>query len=528
MTTFPVTIHNFVKNVHYQLQFKETRVLQLHHLTKQMTDEDLRSNLHYLAITEDGNIQSTNLRTILHKLKTCYTNKPLTLIISFEKIQLGKSLKQQHLSETLTVMINNSIRIDLDDIFLPITWTGIKEQIYERLSNNSITLNSADLAISDDWKVTKGCTSTDECICLLNNELHTYGQTIIYVETVTKTNKNLDNEFKGIIPKNQIMAKNSLNEMMQGLEKLEESIEKMTTDDICVNIPLKNEELFEFYDKIKTEKQLIDLKHSYEKYQQWLTLYGNDENKIESYLINHNEAHNSLIQISNNISKRSSITTTTAAATTTIDAYNNTNISVNSGILFPSPYNIPNVIKNFLNLKIFILDLNVCFKFTNEQDVSLPPGLSLEFEYRIKQSTKNGNEAENDSILRTYCIDLIHGCGANVTKTFTRFKYELGTKFHIQDIENARIVKRDTINYDDDNNNTNNKKTLYTGVRDYFKEEHDDKPVRIFNFEINRNDFMTRNVSDANDIISTSIENTNSVLLNIDEYDLLTETDSNV
>lgn len=300
----------------------------------------------------------------------------------------------------------------------------------------------------------------------------------------------------------------------------------MTTDDVFVNIPLKNEELLEFYDKIKTEKQLIDLKHSYEKYQQWLTLYGNDENKIESYLINHNETYNSLIQTSNDILKK---TLTTDTIATTAGIYNNANLNVNSSKLVSSLYNIPAVVKSFVNLKIFILDLNVCFKFTNEQDVSLPSGLSLEFDYKFKQSAENENENGNDLIQKTFCIDLVHGFGANVTKTFTRFKYELGTKFHIQDIENARIVKKDTINNDNsDSSNGNNKKVFSIGVRDYFKEEHHDKPVRIFTFEINKDNHVTRNSSHGNDIISTSVGNTNSVLLNIDEYDLLTETDSNV
>lgn len=532
MTRFPVTIHNFVKNVHYQLQFEEIRALQIHHLTRQMTDEDFKNDLYYLAITEDGSVQSTNLVTVFQKLKSCYSTKPVTVFISSEEISLGKPFKQQYCDDKLIVMINGSIQIDLDCISFPITWVYIKKQIYEKLSNNSIILNFDDLSICNNWKKKKGCIDNDDCIRFLTNELREYGQTTIYVETVSKNNKKTDREIKNIIPQNQHIIGSNLNNIMKGLERLEESIAHITTDDVFIDIPLKNEELFEFYDKIKTEKQLIDLKHSYEKYQQWLTLYGNDEDRIESYLISHNEKYNSLIQSSNNILKNT-LTRETAIATS--DIYNNNNnININSSKLLSSPYNIPNVVKGFINLKIFVLDLNVCFKFTNEQDISLPSGLSLEFDYRLEQRDENGNKIGNDLIQKTYCIDLIHGFGVNVTRTFTRFKHELGTKFHIQDIENARIVKKDTYTNDnsdnknsDNNNNNNNKKVLYIGVRDYFKEEHDDKPVRIFTFETNKNKYVTANSSNANDIISTSIGDTDSVLLNIDEYDLLTETDSN-
>lgn len=501
MTTFSVTIYNFVKNVHYQLEFEEAQALQIYHLTKQMTDEDFKNRLYYLAITEDGNVESTNLMLLLEKIKSGYSNKPVTFFISSEKIRLGSSSRWITQVKKLIVMINYSIRVDLDNIFLPITWANIKERIYEKLCNNSITLDFDDLSISNNWKTTKGCTNIDDCIYILNNELNKFGETVMHVETITKTNKNTKKESKDTLFRTQKMIQNNLDEIMKGLDKLEVSVKNMSKDDVFVNIPLANEELFEFYDKIKTEKQLVDLKHSYEKYQQWLTLYGNDENKIESYLINQNEASSLVIRNSN-------ITTTSTSS--------NIDINVDSRLI-SSKYNIRIPMKNLVNLKIFILDLNVCFKFTNAQEVSLPSGLSLEFDYKVKQNSGN----ENEPIQKTYCIDLIHGFGVNVSKTFTRFKHELGTNFHIQDIENARIIKKDMVN-------ENNKNILYVGARDYFKEDDDDKPVRIFNFEVNKADNMAMNSTHENDIISTSIENTNSTLLNIDEYDLLTETDSNV
>lgn len=453
----------------------------------------------YLAIFGSEHIQETNISLFLQQLNARKPKSDVSIFITSQTESNDEDDSCYNVSMFIDKFVKLQISLKkepIDDI------ESLFKLIDNKLKQAEINLDWERIDFDLDTTVEKlGYEKTKDLLPQLTTPFSSEDSfELFFLTTSPKTNDPIIAKERKSNKSNSIQ-KDNFEKVMDSLNKLEKSLleKEDPKDGLFIDIPVEDEELFEFYNKVNTEEKLRELKHSYEKYQQWLTLYGNDENMIENKLIKLNETSKEIMDMSIN----------------------------DKGISSNLQYSLldPLVPKNLVNLKIFLLDLNVCFKFTNEQNISLPSGLCLEFDFKLNYSNEElsgSNDLHKEQGFtesKTYCINLMHGFGANVTKTFTRFKHELGNNFHIQDIQSVRIVKTNQ----GKGGTATRRIVLFEGTRDFFKEEQEDKSVRIFNFNIVPDNQALDSIA-INDIISTSLGNESESVVDIDDYELLTET----
>lgn len=506
MDTFQLSVYNFIDQIHYSLRLKYSETITYEHL-RQYTSSDL-SNVR-LNVSARGIARSFVTKD--SALKYANDNKAAQHIVIFiheDSVYFGCSTITHPSDLKLSVVINRDIQFFVNVTKLPLTFETLIGLISQKLKVNAMTVDwrlELDTEASqvpesgirfrreESWFSREDQFSNSDFMTTIeavNSDLKQFGEAKVFLKfSSSNSNKrgednsvsdpdgvteNSDSFPEGKIqttPQEKVVCtKETLNQLVEGIEKLETSIGKSLKNDVFVNIPLQDEELFEFYDKIKTEEQLVELKHSYEKYQQWLTLYGSDENKVEAHLIKQNDVANDIM-----------------------------NNSINPQITSDE------CLKDSLRLKIFFLDRNICFKFTNGQTTALPSGLVLKVDYT----------GLNFLGTQTISIDLVHGVGSLSTKTFTRFKHEIGNSFDIENITRVQILQP----------GENNGTVLYTGKSDFYREEKEDKPVKFFNFEAVKIGAKSE-PSIPNDIISTDINTSQGSTWDAIEYDVLSQPES--
>lgn len=491
MDTFQLSVYNFIKEIHFTLRLKCSQKIESGHLMQYASNGIFDTN--YNVSVRGINKSFFRIHEALSYANENRDAEEIVVFINSKEINFGCSTFPQSSIPRLSVVINRDIQFLVNITELPLTFETLVNLISQKLEANSMTV---------DWKHLYLDTEADQFPGIgyisrmqrINVKLERFGEARVFLKS-SNSSSGIPNEAKpfltlddrgrniDLIPKGRVQnipqekvvcTQETFNQLVEGIEKLEISIGKSLKNDVFVNIPLQDEELFEFYNKIKTEGQLLELKHSYEKYQQWLTLYGSDENKVEAHLIKQNDITNDIIN--------SSIKSDTHLSQFT-----------------------PNTsLKDLLSLKVFSLDRNICFKFTNDQATALPEGLVLEISY-IVDSTSNA----------VFSIDLVHGVGSLTTKTFTRFKHELGSDFNIQNITHVQILWKDE----------DCRIVLFNGKSNCDKEIKEDKPVKFFDFKPVLSVTQSE-VTAPNDIISTDIDESFIDECDRDDYDVLSQVES--
>ncbi|CAL9734728.1 hypothetical protein MOSE0_F05886 [Monosporozyma servazzii] len=492
MDTFQLSVYNFIKEIHFTLRLKCSQKIESGHLTQYVPNGIFEASYNVSVRGIDKSFSRIN--DALSYANENRDAEEIVVFIGSKKINFGCSSLPQSGIPRLSVVINRDIQFLVNITELPLTFETLVDLIFQKLEANSMAVDwkHLDLDTEADNFPTSWVFSRMERI---NSNLEKVGEAKVFLKSSNSIISRKPGEPMKLLPPSDmgrdidlipkgrvqnvpqekvVCTQETFNQLIEGIEKLEISIGKSLKNDVFVNIPLQDEELFEFYNKIKTEGQLLELKHSYEKYQQWLTLYGSDENKVEAHLIKQNDIANDII-----------------------------NSSIKSDTHLPQF--TPNTsLKDLLSLKVFSLDRNICFKFTNDQATALPEGLVLEISYTV-DSTSNA----------TFSIDLVHGVGSLTTKTFTRFKHELGSDFDIQNITHVQILWIDE----------NCRIVLYNGKSNCDKEVKEDKPVKFFDFKPVQSVAQSE-VTAPNDIISTDIDESFIDECDRDDYDVLSQAES--
>ena len=301
----------------------------------------------------------------------------------------------------------------------------------------------------------------------------------------------------GSVKKDEIVVSRdlltSLTAQMTRLElsMREEKLKLPSVQDVYFDIDPQNNELFEFYSKIKTNDKLEEVMNGYKKYEQWLHKFNNDEKYLE------NQLETMLILAKHPIVPNQ----TTKRNTGTEHFERDTN-------------NYP------FTLTIYEKDLNFCFKLKNNTDVYYPNKLN------IVTNLDGGS----------FVISVPHGIGPHNQRVFTRFKREFGNDCKISDFMYFQIkdVQGGTV--------------LYEGIRSKFDNEQSVFKLRSVNHltlsginleKLQKNDSTVcvseqqqqqqpsiRSSIDVGDVISTTISsNLNDSVSGrtFDEYDFLSE-----
>ncbi|SMN21234.1 similar to Saccharomyces cerevisiae YOL083W ATG34 Receptor protein involved in selective autophagy during starvation [Maudiozyma saulgeensis] len=307
-------------------------------------------------------------------------------------------------------------------------------------------------------------------------------------------------EVGGVMVSRELLT--SLTSQMAQLELSlrQERLQKTSTkDDIYFDIDPQNNELFEFYSNIKSSEDLENIMKSYQKYQNWIQKFNNDEKYLE------NQLENMLVltkhPIVPSLSKETSSKKLDSMEKQNIPN-KNTNTHNNNNNNYP------------FTLTIYEKDLNFCFKLKNNTDIYFPNKLN------IVTNLDGGS----------YVISVPHGIGPRNQRVFTRFKREFGSDCQISDFMYFQIKDIDE------------KTVLYEGIRSKFDNEQSIFKLRSVNHltlsGINLEKLQKHNSTpsppsvrssvDAGDIISTTISsnlNESTSGRTFDEYDFLSETE---
>lgn len=213
-------------------------------------------------------------------------------------------------------------------------------------------------------------------------------------------------------------------------------------------------------------EEMKKMKHGYSKYKEWIKDYNNDEMQLEYQIKSLNESNDILVSEMMN-----------------------------------SKYSI--------SVKVFRMDLNICFKIINESSSkSIRNDLKLKINY-IKDS-----QSVN---IDTMVIELQHGIGPGCNKIVSRFQHEFGYEFNIKNIKSIQLV------------NSADESMQYIGIVDKVQ---DAAECTIFNFIATRDNMGHQNTVTDRDIISTTIESCQSeyednshTLSDIEDYNVISDID---
>ncbi|CAL9738236.1 hypothetical protein MOSE0_N06370 [Monosporozyma servazzii] len=285
MDTFQISVYNFTEAFHFKLHLKNSQKVKISHIIEVVPDYKYKR---YYFVGVRGLVKT--FYSIKDTVSFCNRNrsaKEIVIFIHYENMKFGYDAITPPSIPTLSVVINRVIQFSIEVPLLPLTFEALMDLINQTLKMNSMKVDWQELILDLGAYPfsTKGLESKMD---YLNEELEEFGEAKLFLTSVTSENES-DSIANGKIEEatnaEVSCAQENLNEIVEGIERLETSIRKSSKHDIFINIPLQDEELFEFYNKIKTEEQLVELKHSFEKYQQGLTLDGADENKVETHLM---------------------------------------------------------------------------------------------------------------------------------------------------------------------------------------------------------------------------------------------------